>query len=87
MLERYLLVSVAYYHPIVSLSWRRKAEGLGAALAGRDFEVGTIHGQLEIEKSQLMITAFMVGSCQLLIATDIISRGIGNQYVSLCVNF
>jgi translation initiation factor 4A len=72
---------------IIFVSARRKSEWLANAMEQRDFTTSLLHGEVEANDRQNVMREFKSGSSRVLIATDLISRGIDVQTVSLVVNF
>lgn len=71
---------------IIYVSSQRRAEGLAHALSVRDFAVSTIHGGMEpVERTRTM-QDFRLGKTRVLVATDLLSRGIDVQGVSVVMN-
>ena len=63
------------------------AERLAAVLEDRDFSVSVIHGGLEQRDRNQRLKDFKSGTTRVLIATDVLSRGIDIQHVNVVVNF
>merc|ERR1719449_478015 len=53
----------------------------------RDFTVSALHGDMDARERELVMREFKSGSSRVLIATDIVARGIDVQQVSLVINF
>jgi translation initiation factor 4A len=66
---------------------RHKAEWLQAELGRRDFTVSCMHGNLSAAERDLVMGEFRTGSSRVLLATDVIARGIDVQQVSLVINY
>ena len=66
---------------------RHKAEWLQAELGRRDFTVSCMHGSLSAAERELVMREFRTGSSRVLLATDVIARGIDVQQVSLVINY
>lgn len=49
--------------------------------------VSVIHGQLTPEERNEVMKAFRLGTCRILLATDILSRGIDVQHVNTVINY
>lgn len=72
---------------IIYLNTKKKVENLNDMLRDNGFTVSCIHGDLrESERSKVM-NDFRSGGTRVLLATDIIARGIDVQQVSLVINF
>jgi len=72
---------------VIFLSSRRKVEWLQAALEARDFTVSAIHGEMDDKDRAMVMQEFRSGSSRILLATDLLARGIDVQQVSLVVNY
>lgn len=53
----------------------------------RDFTVSFMHGDMQQEQRDLAMRQFRTGASRVLITTDLLSRGIDVQQVSLVINF
>lgn len=53
----------------------------------RDHSVSAIHGEIDPKQRELVMNDFRRGESRVLIATDVLSRGIDVQGVSLVVNY
>ncbi|CAL8091218.1 unnamed protein product [Calicophoron daubneyi] len=72
---------------VIFCNTRRKVEWLTNELTERDFIVSAMHGDMEQAERDNIMTAFRSGSSRVLISTDLLSRGIDVQQVSLVINF
>jgi translation initiation factor 4A len=82
-----LFDSVSVSQCIIFCNSRRKADWLTTRMAERDFPVACIHSDLSsVERTDIM-EAFTRGSVRVLIATDLIARGIDVQGVGFVVNY
>ncbi|VDP51060.1 unnamed protein product [Schistosoma curassoni] len=82
-----LYQSITITQAVIFCNSRRKVEWLTNELIERDFIVSAMHGEMEqIERDNIM-TAFRSGSSRILISTDLLSRGIDVQQISLVINF
>ncbi|KAG0263857.1 translation initiation factor eIF4A [Linnemannia exigua] len=66
---------------------RRKVDWLTEKLQSRDFTVSAIHGEMEQAKREVIMQEFRSGSSRILIATDLLARGIDIQQISLVINY
>lgn len=66
---------------------RRKVDWLTEKLQERDFTVSSMHGEMEQGKRETIMQEFRSGSSRVLIATDLLARGIDVQHVSLVINY
>lgn len=72
---------------IIFCNTRRKAELLETEMDDRDFTVSCIHGDMDQRERDEILEQFRSGSSRVLIATDLLARGIDVQQVSLVLNF
>ncbi|KAM9848817.1 eukaryotic initiation factor 4A-I-like [Aulostomus maculatus] len=72
---------------IIFVNTRRKVEHLTREMQARGFTVSALHSELEQRERDLIMREFRSGSSRVLIATDILARGIDVQQVSLVINF
>ncbi|KAM5362570.1 hypothetical protein ACJZ2D_012482 [Fusarium nematophilum] len=56
-------------------------------LTARDFTVSAMHGDMDQAQRDLIMKEFRSGSSRVLIATDLLARGIDVQQVSLVINY
>lgn len=82
-----LYETVAVCQAIIFVNKRRQVEWLADRMAERDFTVSAMHGDMEQRERDLVLTEFRSGSSRVLIATDVLARGIDVQQVSLVINF
>jgi translation initiation factor 4A len=66
---------------------RRKVDWLTEKLTARDFTVSAMHGDMDQNQRDLIMKEFRSGSSRVLIATDLLARGIDVQQVSLVINY
>jgi translation initiation factor 4A len=79
------VVSVA--QSVIFVNSKKKAEWLTENMISRDFTVACIHGEMQQSDRQKTLSDFRSGSSRVLIATDILARGIDVQQVSLVINY
>jgi translation initiation factor 4A len=72
---------------VIFANTRRKVDWLTEQMSERDFTVSAIHGDMEAREREIVMREFKSGSSRVLIATDILARGIDVQQVSLVINF
>merc|ERR1712050_506474 len=72
---------------IIYCNTRRMVESLAEQLSRRDFTVSSMHADLSQGERDLVMREFRSGSSRVLIATDVLARGIDVQQVSLVVNY
>ena len=72
---------------IIFVNSKRKADYLREQLENEKFVVSIIHANMtQLQRDKTMKT-FRTGSSRILIATDVISRGIDVQQVQVVINF
>ena len=72
---------------IIYCNARRKVDWLKDAMKQRDFTVSSLHGDLDQSERNIVMKELRSGSSRVLIATDLLARGIDVQQVSLVINF
>jgi len=72
---------------IIYCNTQRKADQVAKEMIKRDFTVSVIHAGLDQEARSLVMREFRSGSSRVLISTDLTSRGIDVQQVSLVINY
>lgn len=72
---------------IIYCNSRRKVDWLSDQLTARDFTVSSMHGDMTQSERTSVLQRFRSGASRVLIATDIIARGIDVQQVSLVLNY
>jgi translation initiation factor 4A len=72
---------------IIYCNSRRTVDQLTRQLVESDFSVECIHGEMTQEDRNKIMQEFRNGSCRVLISTDLLSRGIDVQQVSLVINY
>ena len=78
-------ISVA--QTIIYCNSRRKADWIRDKLLAKGFTVECIHGDMKQQERDDILVNFRNGKHRILLATDIISRGIDVQQVSLVINY
>ena len=69
------------------INTRRKVDFLADQLAKRDFTISTMHAELDQKERDFVMREFQSGSSRVLISTDLLTRGIDVQQVSLVINY
>jgi len=72
---------------VVFVNSQNKCEQLQAMMAERDFSTSVIHGGLDNNEQNARMKEFRTGSSRVMIATDLMARGIDVQQVSLVINY
>ncbi|CAF1193241.1 unnamed protein product, partial [Didymodactylos carnosus] len=80
--ERFTIVQA-----VIFCNTRRKVNWLTQQMRSRDFTVSQIHGDMESKERELLMKQFRSGSSRVLIATDLLARGIDVHQVSLVINY
>lgn len=83
--DLYDTISVA--QSIIFCNTRRSVEWLGEEMERRDFTVSVIHSEMGQRERDLVMRAFRGGSTRVLIATNLLARGLDVQQVSLVLNY
>ena len=65
----------------------RRVTWLADQMTRRDFTVSTIHSELSQDERTAVMAEFKSGSSRVLIATDLVARGIDVRGVSLVINY
>ena len=60
---------------------------ISESLRERDFPVSIIHGNLHYSERAKIMEEFRSGSTRILVTTDLLSRGIDIQQISLVINY
>mmetsp|Transcript_33486 Transcript_33486/g.60960 ORF Transcript_33486/g.60960 Transcript_33486/m.60960 type:complete len:408 (+) Transcript_33486:72-1295(+) len=72
---------------VIFANARRTVDWLAAQMNQRDFTVSAIHGDMDQRERDVVMREFKSGSSRVLVATDLLARGIDVQQVSLVINF
>ncbi|KAG0330531.1 translation initiation factor eIF4A [Dissophora globulifera] len=72
---------------VIFCNTRRKVDWLTEKLTAREFTVSAIHSDMEQTQREVIMKEFRSGSSRVLIATDLLARGIDVQQVSLVINY
>ena len=79
--------SIAVSHTIIYCNSKRRVDELANNLQAKGFPVSSIHGEMSSEMRKDIMNSFRKGDSRILIATDLLARGIDVQQVSLVINF
>lgn len=79
--------SLTISQAIIYCNLRRKAEWLAEKMRENGHGVSCMHGDMEQNERALIMKEFRSGSSRVLITTDLLSRGIDVQQVSLVINY
>jgi translation initiation factor 4A len=81
-----LYETVTITQAVIFCSTRRKVDWLTQKLHEREFTVSAMHGDMDQAQREVIMKEFRSGSSRVLIATDLLARGIDVQQVSLVIN-
>jgi translation initiation factor 4A len=82
-----LYETVTITQAVIFCSTRRKVDWLTTKLHEREFTVSAMHGDMDQGQREVIMKEFRSGSSRVLIATDLLARGIDVQQVSLVINY
>jgi len=82
-----LYETVTITQAVIFCNTRRKVDWLTDKLTARDFTVSAMHGVMDQAQRDVIMKEFRSGSSRVLIATDLLARGIDVQQVSLVINY
>ncbi|QIW95313.1 hypothetical protein AMS68_000831 [Peltaster fructicola] len=82
-----LYETVTITQAVIFCNTRRKVDWLTDKLTSRDFTVSAMHGDMDMTQRDVIMKEFRSGSSRVLIATDLLARGIDVQQVSLVINY
>ncbi|WWD08418.1 ATP-dependent RNA helicase eIF4A [Kwoniella europaea PYCC6329] len=82
-----LYETVTITQAVIFCSTRRKVDWLTQKLHEREFTVSAMHGDMDQAQREVIMKEFRSGSSRVLIATDLLARGIDVQQVSLVINY
>lgn len=85
LVEIYKNISVA--QSIIFCNRKETSEWLSNNLKEQDFNVAYIHGEMELQKRTDILNLFRNGQLKILIATDLLARGIDVQQLQLVINY
>jgi translation initiation factor 4A len=71
----------------IFVNTKQKAEWLADQMKRRGFDLEYVHGELEVEERERRVSDFRTGKCRVLIATDLMGRGVDVQAVSIVINY
>jgi len=72
---------------VIFANSKKRVDYLAAEMNKRDFTVSSIHGDMSPLEREEVLKNFRLGKSRVLIATDVLSRGIDVHQVSLVINF
>ncbi len=86
-LIKYVLKSKDYTRVIIFCSKKQQVKQLSAELKRAKFSIEEIHSDLEQDKREQVMQDFRNKKIKILVATDILSRGIDIEEIELVINF
>lgn len=72
---------------VIFCNKRQKAEMLAEKMSAQGYPITCLHGELEKNERSRRMEQFTRGNTRVMIATDIIARGIDVQQISLVINY
>lgn len=85
LMDLYTTMSIAQC--IIYCNNRSRVEEVSHLLTSNNFTVGAIHGQMEWDERKRIMDEFRSGRVRVLLATDLLARGIDVQQVSVVINY
>lgn len=82
-----LYETVTITQAVIFCNTKRKVDWLTEKLTAREFTVSAMHGEMQQQEREVIMKEFRSGSSRVLIATDLLARGIDVQQVSLVINY
>lgn len=86
-LMKYILTHIPYKSVIIFCSRKQSVKQLASALHRAKFAVNEIHSDLEQDQRTDVLNGFASGRIPILVATDVMSRGIDIDTIDLVVNY
>jgi len=86
-LVKYLIENTPYKNALVFCSRKQSVKQLTRELKKGGFKVAEIHSDLEQSERENVLSSFAGGRVPLLVATDILSRGIDIDTIDLVINY
>lgn len=82
-----LYQTVAINQAMIYCNTRRKVDWLTQQMREQNFQVSSVHGDMEQNERNQIMKEFRTGATRVLITTDLLARGIDVQQVSLVINY
>ena len=79
--------SVSIAQSVIFCNTRRKVDWLAEQMNQKQFTVSFMHADMPKGEREKVMATFRSGSSRVLITTDLLSRGIDVQHVSIVINF
>lgn len=71
----------------IFVNTKQKAEWLADSMKRRGFDLDYIHGEMDVKERESRMRDFRTGKVRVLISTDLLSRGIDIQAISVVINY
>jgi superfamily II DNA/RNA helicase len=84
---KHLLKNIPYKSALIFCSRKHSVKQLARELHKAQFEIGEMHSDLEQAKRENIMNKFAGGRLPILVATDILSRGIDIDTIDLVINY
>lgn len=72
---------------VIFCNTRARVDKLAFDMTEKDFPVSSTHGSMDSRERNIIINSFRSGKSRVLITTDLLSRGIDVQQVSIVINY
>jgi translation initiation factor 4A len=72
---------------IIYVNHKQRLIEIASKLNDMNYPVGCIHGDLRTQEREEIINSFRIGDIRILLSTDLLSRGIDVQQLSLVINY
>ena len=72
---------------VIFCNTRRKVDWLTERMRENNFQISSMHGEMQQKERDAIMNEFRQGSSRVLITTDVWARGIDVQHVSLVINY
>ena len=82
-----LYESFSVSQSIIYCNSRKIVDELSRKLEEEGFAINCIHGDIDQETRNKIMSEFRSGECRVLISTDLLARGIDVQQVSVVINY
>jgi superfamily II DNA/RNA helicase len=86
-LIKYILKNIPYKSALIFCSRKQSVKQLASALHRARFTVNEIHSDLEQDQRTDVLNGFASGRIPVLVATDVLSRGIDIDTIDLVINY
>lgn len=82
-----LYMNLEINQAIIYCNTKRRVDELTDKLKEKEFTVSSMHGEMDQLQRDLIMREFRTGCTRILITTDLLSRGIDVQQVSVVINY